>query len=195
MATNMKIYFALTFCLLFSINVFAENVSCAFAKKMEDMKEIPECGLLMEDGLLMVKKELIKDIKRNLSGYACIIVFNTREKTTRGWYLVNRKGRGRITSFWTDNDCGPFSAGLNVGVLNDSVIFYDRSFNIAKKTSYVWASGFNNGYSKVCLAGLKSEPDQHGDHLIYSGGPCGYIDRKFRIVIPIEYPYESTPEP
>lgn len=191
----MKNYFIFSFCLLFSIDVFAENVSCAFAKKMESMKESTECGSLMEDGLLVVKKELMKDIKRNHSGYACIIVFNTMEESAQGWYLINRTGRGRITSFWTDNDCGPFAAGLNVGVLNGRVIFYDRSFNIVRKTSYVWASGFNNGYSKVCLAGLKSERDKHGDHLIYSSGSCGYIDRKFNIVVPIEHPYESTPIP
>jgi hypothetical protein len=122
----------------------------------------------------------------------CVFIYGVKENN--GWYFVNQKGEGRKTAFTEDNGCNSFENGVVVGLLNGKVIFFNQAFEIVKKTEYIWANNFYNGFSKVCKGVLEKRLGKD-EHYHYYGGECGYINEDFQIVIPLEHPHEYTPKP
>ena len=133
------------------------NVQLFYAKngtiKMDD-GEIKNCGELGSDGLIRLRKDVKDNMVWSRYGFECIHVHDTKDINNSGWYIVSQTGKGRISSFWTDNDCAPFFYGMAVAEMKGKVIFYNQLFDVVKQTDYVWASGFEHGYSKVCLGTL-----------------------------------------
>lgn len=172
----------------------AEKVSCAYPELNTNiMTDEKICGEIIDDDLLIINKNVSKKINWNDNGLECIYVYGTKRKD--GWYIVNQSGKGRISSFWTDNTCAPFSEGLTVGLSKGTVIFYNQRLEVIKRTNYVWASNFHKGYSKVCVGNLKKQYDSKSEHYQHTGGSCGYIDTDFKVVVPLDYDFAETPEP
>ena len=196
MANTMNKFLITLLMILISFHIRAEEVSCAYPYLGTNVMTVAKsCGEIKKDDLLIINKEILPKINWSQYGLECIAVFNVKDENKNGWYIVNQTGVGRISSFWTDNCCAPFREGMAVGLLDGKVIFYNQVLEIVKRTNYIWASGFENGYCKVCLGDLKKEKDKYGDHDIYTGGLCGYINSKFEVVVPLKYPFENTPKP
>jgi hypothetical protein len=154
------------------------------------------CGKFSSDGYLTLSEEIIKKISWRSEGLECVSVeLNNRLR----WFYFNNNGGGRESAFLTDNDCHPFSHGVVVGVSNGKVVFYDQSLRIVKKTDYVWASNFGDfiqdGVAKVCKGNLEMKWDAEDEHFRFRNGKCGYINWKFKVVVPLKYEYEKTPFP
>jgi len=170
-----------------------EDVSCVFHdSESNEMRPVEDCGVVNDDGLFWVDHTVLEKIGWGKYGLACLSVYNTKD--SNGWYFITQSGKGRITSS-SDNDCVPFAEGVAVGRLKGKVYFYNQIMNIVKKTEYTWSSGFRQGFAKVCLGELEKTYDSSGDRFQYNGGQCGFINKDFKEVIDVKYPYESTPEP
>ncbi len=176
-----------------SLALAETEVSCSYQDKERGLEPVENCGRLSEDGLLKLNKMIVDRIDWNKYGLDCALVHGTENQN--GWYFINQKGEGRISPFIQDNDCAPFSGGVAVGLSYGKVIFYDQAFNIIKRTEYVWASSFHEGFAKVCEGNLEKEYDSSGEKYKYHGGKCGFIDTKFKVVVPVTHPYEKTPIP
>jgi hypothetical protein len=172
----------------------SNQVSCAYPElSTNEMVTAESCGVISNDGLFIINKDIIEKINWNKDGTECAYVYGT--KNYDGWYNIIRSGVGRISPFWPDNSCEPFPFGIAVGLIKGKVIFYNRDLKVVKHTSYDWASGFERGYSKVCKGVLEKVYDSYGDHFEYKGGTCGYIDANFKIIVPLNYSFENTPKP
>ena len=177
-----------------SICVADTQVSCAYPE-LNTNEMVPEksCGAVSSDGLLSINRALISKINWNKDGIECAYIYGT--ENINGWYIIKRSGSGRISPFWPDNSCEPFSYGLAVGLINGNVVFYNQDLEVVKRTNYSWASGFQKGYSKVCIGYLEKEYDSSGEHFEYKGGKCGYVDTNFKVIVPLNYSFEKTPKP
>ena len=186
--------FILSLVLTTSSALADEKVSCSYQNSdSRELEPTEYCGSISEDGLLMLNENIIESISWNKYGLDCALVFGTKDKN--GWYFINQKGEGRVSPFIQDNDCAPFTEGVAVGLSHGKVVFYNQALEIVKRTEYIWASSFYKGFTKVCAGDLYKKFDSSGEHYEYKGGKCGFIDTNFQIVVPVEYPYESTPEP
>lgn len=181
--------------ILFTMSAIADDkISCSYQNKdSRELEPTENCRTISEDGLLSLNSDIIENIYWNKYGLDCAFIYGTKNQT--GWYFINQSGAGRISPFIQDNDCASFTEGVAVGLSKGKVVFYNHSFEIVKHTEYVWASGFDLGFAKVCKGDLIKEYDSGGEHYQYKSGTCGFIDVSFNIVVPIEYPYESTPKP
>ena len=187
-------YFALLLLLVCDPARAGETVSCAYPNKdSRELKPAETCGSVSADGRLRLDASITDNIDWNKYGLECIYVYGTEDQD--GWYFINQAGAGRISPFLQDNDCAPFTAGVAAGLSHGKVVFYNQALEIVKRTDYVWASGYRQGVAKVCRGELVKAYDAGGEHYEYQGGHCGYIDTNFEVVVPVEYPYESTPEP
>ncbi len=180
---------------LFSLSVLAdEKVSCSYQnKESRELEPTDHCGSILESGLLTLSKDIVNNISWNKYGLDCAYIYGT--KNQNGWYFINQKGLGRISPFLQDNDCAPFTEGVAVGLSKGKVVFYNQALEIVERTDYTWASGFYMEVAKVCTGKLHKDYDSHGEHYQYQGGACGFINTSFEVVVPIGYPYESTPKP
>lgn len=191
----VSIAMAVLLLIIFSFDCNAnENISCAYPSAPSSiMREDDNCGIMTDDDLLIINDNIVEAINWSKYGLECVYVYGTDGKN--GWYIVNQSGEGRITSFWSDNTCAPFSEGLVVGLSNGTIIYYNQIIEIAKRTEYVWASNFKGGYSKVCIGNLIKKYSVKKERHLYSGGQCGYIDRNFKVVVPLKYDFAETPSP
>lgn len=149
------------------------------------------CGTIHQ-GLLTANSDLLGKVAWSQYGINCIYVSDPQES---GWFYINQLGLGRRAPFNNDNDCAWFESGVTVGLVAEQVVFFNPLMDIVHATDYRWASNFHQGYAKVCKGALTKIMDSHGEHYRYQGGQCGFIDRDFSVVIPVQYPYQSTPIP
>ena len=181
--------------LLFSaISVHAEAIdACRHPDSgYEDVEELELCGSFSEDGVLAVSKRVLENVVWSESDLACIYVLH---KKFKGWYYISKNGVGRPSPLSEDNDCDLIEEGLTRSISNGTVVYVDRSLTVVKATKYKYASNFWNGYALVCVGDLKKERDKFGDHYDLKGGECGYINREFKVVVPLKYTYENVPRP
>ena len=171
-----------------------EPISCSYqSKATRELEPTEHCGTLSADGLLILKQRIVDDMDWSKYGMSCLNVSNSQ--SLNGWFFVNQSGYGRSSTFLQDNDCAPYSEGLARGISQGKVVFYDQALAVVHKSDFAWAGPFHKGYAKVCKGDLYKEYDSSGEHYTYKGGACGFISRDFSIVVPVAYPYESTPEP
>lgn len=188
---DMKLFYMLI-ALLISFTAHAENKFCMYPdNETGELEQSKNCGSI-KNGLLHVQPSLLDKVMWSKFGMQCIYL-NYPEN--RGWFYINQNGLGRGSPFNYDNDCNWFQSGVAVGVSNGRVVYFNQVMKIVKSTKYTWASNFYKGYSKVCTGVLIKEYDEHGEHFQLKGGQCGFINREFKIVVPIQHPYESTPKP
>ena len=104
------------------------------------------------------------------------------------FFYVNRNGKtARALPF--DNGPDPFVEGLARTMDERKVGFIDRSLRIAIPARWDFAFPFHDGVAVVC-GGCRAAA---GEHRNVEGGLWGYIDRRGRVVVPIEYPKEKLP--
>lgn len=184
------IYFLIV--IFVSSSVSAEELLCMYPDDdTRELEQAENCGSV-KDGLLTFAPELMKKMMWSKYGMQCIYMNYPADK---GWFYINQNGLGRGSPFTPDNDCNWFQSGLAVGVSKGCVIYFNQVMDVVKSTEYTWASSFYKGYSKVCKGELTREYDSHGEHYQLKGGQCGFIDREFKVVVPLAYPYESTSKP
>lgn len=180
--------------MLLSGPVFAgTQVACVYPDKAShEMTQQADCGELDEQGRLRVSSGLLDRVYWSKYGLQCIYV---EAGSVRGWYYINQNGLGRWTAFASDNDCAPFNAGLAVGLSQGKVVFFNQAMRVVRNTEYRWASSFYKGYAKVCSEAPQRIYDNDGEHYRLRGGRCGFVDRAFLVVVPINYRFEATPRP
>lgn len=180
--------------LLLSAPAFANSqLACVYPDRVSrDMTQQADCGDLDEQGRFRANPALLDRVDWSKYGLQCIYV---EAGTTRGWYYLNQNGLGRWTPFASGNDCTPFSAGLAVGLSRGQVVFFNQAMRVVRSTEYRWASGFYQGYAKVCREAPQRIYDADGEHYHLRGGRCGFIDQAFLVVVPVNYRFEATPQP
>jgi len=187
----MKLIYILI-ALFISSSVYADEKLCMYPdSNTHELEQAKNCGSI-KNGLLSVDPSLLKKMMWSKYGMQCIYINYPKDK---GWFFINQNGFGRGSPFTRDNDCNWFLSGLAVGVSNGHVIYFNQVMDVVKSTNYTWASNFYKGYSMVCTGELTKEYDMHGEHYQLKGGQCGFINREFKVVVPVQYPYESTPKP
>jgi hypothetical protein len=187
----MKLIFVLIAFLISSV-AHAEERLCMYPDSdTRELEQAKNCGSI-ENGLLSVTPSLLDKMMWSKFGMQCIYINYPKDK---GWFFINQNGLGRGSPFAHDNDCNWFQSGVAVGVSNGLVVYFNQVMEITKSTNYTWASNFHKGFSKVCTGELKKEYDTHGEHYQLKGGQCGFINREFQVVVPVQYLFQSTPEP
>ena len=109
-------------------------------------------------------------------------------------HAYDRKdGRARLAQFPHDNYCELYRKGVFISYTDGKAGFYDGDLNLVHQTDYLIADAFYRGLAKVC----SKIPDKKYEleHFHWVGGKCGYIGTDYKVVVPIEHPYESTPLP
>jgi hypothetical protein len=61
----------------------------------------------------------------------------------------------------------------------------------------VWdfASPFEHGVAQVCMGCVSTLISSGDEHTAMTGGKWGYIDKRGKIIVPVEYDFRSLPPP
>jgi len=142
--------------------------------------------VLTTDGNIVVDKQSLADLSFGPEGLGSIVVDN------RGLYFVTRQGK---TTPALNFDNGPdyVVEGLARNVKNGKVGFINTELNQVVAPVWDFAFPFEHGVAVVCT-GCVSTPASPGDeHRTITGGKWGYIDKRGKVVVRVEYDSRSLP--
>lgn len=100
------------------------------------------------------------------------------------WVCIDTKNNILLEAFIYDNGPDYYSENFARFIENKKIGYFDSYCKKKISASFDFAYPFENGYAKVCN-GCESKLD--GEHYTIFGGNNGMIDKKGKIVIPIEY--------
>ncbi|EMY71542.1 WG repeat-containing protein [Leptospira vanthielii] len=100
------------------------------------------------------------------------------------WICIDTKNNILLETFVYDNGPDYYSENLARFVENKKIGFFDSYCKKQIPAKYDFGFPFENGYSIVCN-GCESKLD--GEHTKIVGGKFGVINRKGKMVLPIEY--------
>ena len=146
----------------------------------------PAVCVLTTDGNIVVDKQSLADLSFGPEGLGSIVVDN------RGLYFVTRQGK---TTPALNFDNGPdyVVEGLARNVKNGKVGFINTELNQVVAPVWDFAFPFEHGVAVVCT-GCVSTPASPGDeHRTITGGKWGYIDKRGKVVVRVEYDSRSLP--
>ena len=138
------------------------------------------------DGQVVVSKQSLGDLTFGPDGLATIVI------NQRDLYFVTRQGK---TAPALNFDNGPdyFVDGLARTVKNGKIGFVNGNLDLVVPPVWDFAFPFEHGVAVVCT-GCAFTPAARGDeHRRVTGGKWGYIDRRGRVVVPVEYDSRSLP--
>ena len=104
-----------------------------------------------------------------------------------GWCYINKKGAVVIRSpFIFDNGADYFEEGLVRIVSGQGKIgFADAAGKTIIEPQFDYAQSFREGVAAFCLECRSEKAD--AEHSFMTGGRWGYINRRGRIIVPVEY--------
>lgn len=156
-------------------------LDCGYTPKASEENPQPEfmphsnCGEVSGDTLLLEPAHL-QNLTFGENGLAFVL-------TKEGVFYVDRSGRS-VRTFWYDMSADDFAEGLARGIIGDKFGFIDESLDFVIEPAYDFAFPFARGFAVVCN-GCKEEPA--GEHRTLEGGVWGLIDRRGRVVVPLEH--------
>lgn len=152
-------------------------LSCTYAAKDSDegLAGYARCARREADGLHLAPVHL-RRLEFDRRRLAVVAVEGA------GWGWAARDGRV-LPTLTVDNGPDDFAHGLTRRREGGHIAYFDRRFRRVLATPYDWASPFNRlGHAAVCV-GCKPDGTEMG---FIVGGRWGEIDRKGRVVIPVE---------
>ena len=141
---------------------------------------------LTSNGEIVVAPQSLAGIEFGPEGLGAILIDPQR------LYFVNRRGK---TAPALNFDNGPdyVVEGLARTVKNGKVGFVNTELDQVVAPVWGFAFPFEHGVALVCT-GCAPAPAFPGDeHLKMTGGKWGYIDKRGKIVVPVEYDSKSLP--
>lgn len=93
-----------------------------------------------------------------------------------------------------DNGPDYFEEGLARSPRDGKVGFVNERLELVVPREWDFAFPFANGVARVC-AGCAAQREEGEEHSEVKGGLWGYVDRKGRVVVPVEYARDELPAP
>lgn len=120
--------------------------------------------------------------------YSFTYDFNEKEVAhvfgKEGWSCIDTKNRILLIPFQYDNGPDPFVEGLARFTEDKKIGFYDAGCRKIIEAKYDFAFPFEENFAVVCLGCKSIKMDEHST---IEGGKYGLIDKKGKMIIPIEY--------
>jgi hypothetical protein len=106
--------------------------------------------------------------------------------TDEGWRFIDVKGKTQdIRPFIFDNGPDYYEDGLCRFVKDGKVGFLDyKSEIVIAPLDYHFVNAFSDDLAVVCMGCKRDVSDEHGG---WKGGTWGFIDKKGKIAIPLQY--------
>lgn len=106
--------------------------------------------------------------------------------TDEGWMFIDVKGKTQdIRPFIFDNGPDYYEDGLCRFVKDGKVGFLDyKSEIVIAPLDFDFVNAFSDDRAVVCMGCKRDETDEHGG---WKGGTWGFIDKKGKIAIPLQY--------
>lgn len=161
----------------------SEPVDCFYAPRAAKkdsqvgIARHPRCAVVQRDGSIRVLPRHLRALNFDSSGLATVVIEKGR------WFYVKRNGRSlEVLPF--DNGADYFAEGLVRGRRNGKIAFFDHAFRRVIPPKYDFAWPFEHGLAEVC-SGCREVAD--GEHRTMTGGLWGYIDKRGREVIEVQF--------
>ncbi|MCW7474566.1 WG repeat-containing protein [Leptospira levettii] len=134
-------------------------------------------GFKDKKGKVVIKPQYEQTMEFTKSGVAFVVSKNK-------WVCINSKNQLLLESFLYDNGPDYIVESLARFVENGKMGFHNERCQKVIEAQYDFAYPFETGYAMVCL-GCELQPE--GEHKRIVGGTYGIINRKGKLVLPIEY--------
>ena len=135
------------------------------------------------DGRIFLARESLPHVVFGDQGLGTIVVGKG------SLYFVNRNGK-TAQAFRFDNGADYVVEGLARSVKNGKIGFVNTKLEQVVPPVWDFASPFEHGVARVCL-GCTTASD--GEHATTTGGKWGYIDKRGKVIIPVEFEGRSLP--
>lgn len=106
-----------------------------------------------------------------------------------GWSCIDSGNRILLNPFQYDNGPDPFAEGLARFTENKKIGFFDVGCRKIIEAKYDFAFPFEENFAVVCLGCKSIKMEEHSS---IEGGKYGLIDKKGKVIVPIEYDSIST---
>lgn len=134
-------------------------------------------GFKDKKGKVIIKPQYEQAMEFTKSGVAFVVSKNK-------WICIDAKNKFLLESFLYDNGPDYISESLARYVEEGKMGFHNERCQKVIEAQYDFAYPFENGYAMVCL-GCELKPE--GEHKRIVGGKYGILNKKGKIVLPIEY--------
>ncbi|BDA77977.1 hypothetical protein LPTSP3_g09070 [Leptospira kobayashii] len=166
-----------TFLRLFLLFILIPSLSYPQNKTLVSFEEKDLFGFKNKNGKVIIAPRYSHVYDFNEKGVAFVVDKNE-------WICIDSNNKRLLSAFVFDNGPDYLSEGLGRFVENKKIGFFDSACKKKIKAEYDFAQPFENRFSIVCN-GCYSE--KSGEHSIIKGGKYGAIDKKGKVVIPVEY--------
>jgi hypothetical protein len=140
------------------------------------------------DGNIIVSRKSLANASFGPEGLGSIVVDG------RGLCFVNRQGR-TAPAFTFDNGPDYMVEGLARTVKDGKVGFVNTGLDQVVAPVWDFASPFQHGVATVCTGCVSTPLSPGSEHYRYTGGKWGYIDKRGKVIVPVEYDSGSLPPP
>lgn len=134
-------------------------------------------GFKDKKGNVIIKPQYEHVMEFTKSGVAFVVSKNK-------WICIDAKNKFLLESFLYDNGPDYISESLARYVEEGKMGFHNERCQKVIEALYDFAYPFENGYALVCN-GCELQPE--GEHKRIVGGKYGILNKKGKIVLPIEY--------
>lgn len=134
-------------------------------------------GFKDKKGKVIIKPQYEQAMEFSKSSVAFVVSKNK-------WVCINSKNQILLESFLYDNGPDYIVESLARFVENRKMGFHDERCQKVIEAQYDFVYPFENGYAIVCN-GCELKPE--GEHKRILGGKYGVINRKGKLVLPIDY--------
>jgi len=181
----MKIYhFLFIHSLLLSSHLLAQTkntIDCLFSTNDNDplIAELQPRGKCAydKDGKIFISQTSLSKLVFNEHNLAKVLAI------PHGWLFVKKDG-STIPTLTYDNGADYFIEGLARYTSQKGIGYIDETGKTVIKAQFEFAYPFENGYAVVCKG---AEVQVDGDYSFLKGGLWGCINKKGKIIHPIEF--------
>lgn len=163
-------YFCISL-LLMASSLFSQS------KGITSFEENGLYGFKDKKGKVVIKPQYEQAMEFSKSSVAFVVSKNK-------WVCINSKNQILLESFLYDNGPDYIVESLARFVENAKIGFHDERCQKVIEAQYDFVYPFENGYAIVCN-GCELKPE--GEHKRILGGKYGIINRKGKLVLPIDY--------
>ncbi|TGL51563.1 WG repeat-containing protein [Leptospira kemamanensis] len=149
----------------------------AQTKGVSSFEENGLFGFKDKKGKVIIKPQYEQAMEFTKSGVAFVVSKNK-------WICIDAKNKFLLESFLYDNGPDYISESLARYVEEGKMGFHNERCQKVIEALYDFAYPFENGYALVCN-GCELQPE--GEHKRIVGGKYGILNKKGKIVLPIEY--------